>query len=45
MNIDASAVPGFGLISDRKTIYGYVVGAGLEYAFLNNWSLKAEYLY
>jgi outer membrane immunogenic protein len=32
-------------VSDRKTVYGYVVGVGLEYAFLNNWSLKAEYLY
>jgi outer membrane immunogenic protein len=36
--------PVFGL-QDRKTVYGYVVGAGLEYAFLNNWSLKVEYLY
>ena len=24
---------------------GYAVGAGVEYAFLNNWSLKLEYLY
>jgi outer membrane immunogenic protein len=24
---------------------GYAVGAGGEYAFNNNWSLKAEYLY
>jgi outer membrane immunogenic protein len=24
---------------------GYTVGAGLEYAFANNWSVKAEYLY
>ena len=24
---------------------GYAVGAGVEYAFLNNWSVKAEYLY
>jgi outer membrane immunogenic protein len=26
-------------------VTGYVVGAGVEYAFWNNWSLKAEYLY
>jgi outer membrane immunogenic protein len=24
---------------------GYAVGAGVEYAFLNNWSVKAEYLF
>jgi outer membrane immunogenic protein len=24
---------------------GYVVGAGLEYALTNNWTMKAEYLY
>ncbi|MBV8851440.1 MAG: porin family protein [Methylobacteriaceae bacterium] len=24
---------------------GYAVGAGVEYAFLNNWSVKVEYLY
>jgi outer membrane immunogenic protein len=45
LNVNASAVPGFGILSDRKTVYGWTVGAGLEYAFLNNWSIKAEYLY
>jgi outer membrane immunogenic protein len=45
LNVNASAVPGFGILSDRKTVYGWTVGAGLEYAFLNNWSLKVEYLY
>ena len=24
---------------------GYAVGGGVEYAFLNNWSVKLEYLY
>jgi outer membrane immunogenic protein len=24
---------------------GWVAGAGVEYAFLQNWSAKAEYLY
>lgn len=26
-------------------LVGYAVGAGIEYAFFNNWSIKAEYLY
>jgi outer membrane immunogenic protein len=34
-----------GFYSDHHTLYGWTVGAGIEYAFLNNWSLKAEYLY
>jgi outer membrane immunogenic protein len=25
--------------------FGYVIGAGMEYAFTNNWSAKVEYLY
>ncbi len=28
-----------------KTRTGYVVGAGVEYAVTDNWTLKAEYLY
>src|SRR6476619_5680946 len=28
-----------------STAAGYTVGAGVEYAFLNNWSVKAEYLF
>jgi outer membrane immunogenic protein len=28
-----------------KSSVGYVVGAGVEYAFLGNWSTKIEYLY
>lgn len=31
--------------SVNKTQVGWTVGAGLEYAFLGNWSVKAEYLY
>jgi outer membrane immunogenic protein len=42
-------VPGFpvsnGVFTDSHTLYGWTAGAGVEYAFLNNWSLKAEYLY
>ena len=31
--------------SESKTRIGYTLGAGLEYALLTNWSVKAEYLY
>ena len=31
--------------SVSNTAVGYTVGAGVEYAFLNNWSIKAEYLF
>ncbi|GLK70900.1 porin family protein [Ancylobacter dichloromethanicus] len=33
-----------GLSSD-KTAVGWTVGGGVEYAFTNNWTVKAEYLY
>jgi outer membrane immunogenic protein len=38
-------IPVLGTFSDKRTAYGWVAGAGLEYAFWNNWSVKAEYLY
>jgi outer membrane immunogenic protein len=31
--------------TDHGTGVGFAVGGGLEYAFLGNWSIKAEYLY
>jgi outer membrane immunogenic protein len=31
--------------TDKTHTGGYAVGAGLEYAFTNNWSAKVEYLY
>ena len=31
--------------SETKTMVGFAGGAGIEYAFLNNWSVKAEYIY
>ena len=34
---------GFGSASSNK--FGWTAGAGLEYAFLGNWSGKLEYLY
>jgi outer membrane immunogenic protein len=43
-NIKASstnpAIPG-----GSDTSFGWTIGAGLEYAFLSNWSAKIEYLY
>jgi len=35
--------PGFGTASTTK--FGWTLGAGLEYAFLGNWTVKGEYLY
>lgn len=32
-------------ISNSETRVGYTVGAGAEYAFTNNWTMKSEYLY
>ena len=41
-----AAGPGFAVgISDAQNHLGFVVGAGVEYAFLPNWSAKLEYLY
>lgn len=41
--------PGFdcedGCTKLKKTEVGLALGAGAEYAFANNWSLKAEYLF
>lgn len=34
-----------GSVSDSQTRTGWTVGGGIEWAFLANWSLKAEYLY
>jgi outer membrane immunogenic protein len=31
--------------SDSNTEFGWTAGAGLEYAWLTNWSVKVEYLY
>jgi outer membrane immunogenic protein len=32
-------------VSDSESKFGYTIGAGLEYAFLSNWTVKGEYLY
>jgi outer membrane immunogenic protein len=41
----APAVVLNGTSSTSRTSLGYALGGGVEYAFWNNWSLKAEYLY
>jgi outer membrane immunogenic protein len=32
-------------VSASSTYSGWTVGGGIEWAFMNNWSAKAEYLY
>jgi outer membrane immunogenic protein len=32
-------------VTESKWKFGWTVGAGLEWAFLNNWTAKLEYLY
>jgi outer membrane immunogenic protein len=39
------SVPGLGLFGESKTLWGGVVGAGIEQAIGGGWSLKAEYLF
>ena len=36
---------GFNPLSANKTLSGWVVGGGVEYAVTNNWTVRAEYLY
>jgi outer membrane immunogenic protein len=40
-----NGVTGAGSFSTSNDYSGWTAGAGLEYAFLNNWSAKLEYLY
>jgi outer membrane immunogenic protein len=40
--VAAGGVPS---IHDKKTMFGYAVGAGMEYALGYGWSIKSEYLY
>lgn len=41
---DIKVAPNNGL-SETKTKVGWTAGAGVEYAFMGNWSAKVEYLY
>lgn len=44
-NVNNKITTPFATFTNDNTQYGYTVGAGLEYAFTNNWSAKIEYLY
>jgi outer membrane immunogenic protein len=44
-NVKATATPAALGGSANKTQIGWTFGAGLEYAFMGNWSAKLEYLY
>jgi outer membrane immunogenic protein len=44
-NVIAPVAPTIFVGSDSDTRIGWTVGGGLEYAFANNWTVKAEYLY
>jgi outer membrane immunogenic protein len=38
-------VPGIGSFSSSNTHWGWTIGGGVEWAFYDAWSVKAEYLY
>jgi outer membrane immunogenic protein len=43
--VDASTPPGTGVATGSKTLVGWTVGAGWEYAFADHWTLRFEYLF
>jgi outer membrane immunogenic protein len=43
--VDAAAPPGTGSATGSKTLVGWTVGAGWEYAFADHWTLRFEYLF
>jgi outer membrane immunogenic protein len=42
---DGFPPPGFGTSSTTGDKNGWTIGGGIEFALLNNWSVRAEYLY
>jgi len=38
-------IVGIPIFSEKRTLWGGTVGGGIEYALMNNWSVKAEYLF
>jgi outer membrane immunogenic protein len=36
---------GFGCVGDSRDRIGWTLGAGVEYALIDNWTVKLEYLY
>jgi outer membrane immunogenic protein len=45
INEPAAAAPYAAATSFSKTVSGYVLGGGLEWALWNHWSVRAEYLF
>jgi outer membrane immunogenic protein len=43
--VDGYMPPGVGSATVSKSLVGWTVGAGWEYAMTNNWTVKAEYLF
>jgi outer membrane immunogenic protein len=43
--MDGNVPPGIGSASASKSLTGWTVGAGWEYAWTRNWTFKAEYLF
>jgi outer membrane immunogenic protein len=43
--MDGNVPPGIGSASASKSLAGWTVGAGWEYAWTSNWTIKAEYLF
>jgi outer membrane immunogenic protein len=43
--VDAAAPPGTGSASGSKSLVGWTVGAGWEYALTDHWTFKLEYLF
>ena len=44
-NVTAPGLEGFKFVTGDATRWGWMVGVGIEYAFAQNWSVKAEYNY
>jgi outer membrane immunogenic protein len=43
--VDAAVPSGTGLATGSKSLFGWTAGAGWEYAWTDNWTLKFEYLF
>jgi outer membrane immunogenic protein len=43
--LDGATPPASGSATGSKSLVGWVAGAGWEYAFIDHWTFKAEYLY
>jgi outer membrane immunogenic protein len=43
--VDGAVPPGTGNATASKTLVGWTIGVGWEYAWTNNWTFKLEYLF